>query len=75
MKAVVYYKNGGPDVFEYTDVDVPAVSLSELQLSAAPTLPRRSLRPDLTKRPPGTHKRTNLERRDTHFQGNQMVDL
>jgi hypothetical protein len=24
MKAMVYYKNGGPEVFQWTDVDVPA---------------------------------------------------
>ena len=30
MKAVVYYKNGGPEVFEYTDVDIPAVGQNEV---------------------------------------------
>jgi NADPH2:quinone reductase len=24
MKAMVYYRNGGPEVFQWTDVDVPA---------------------------------------------------
>ncbi len=30
MKAVVYYENGGPDVFKYTHVDVPAVGLNDV---------------------------------------------
>jgi NADPH:quinone reductase len=30
MKAVVYHKNGGPEVFEYTDVEVPAVGPNEV---------------------------------------------
>ena len=30
MKAVVYHKNGGPAVFEYTDAEVPAVSPNEV---------------------------------------------
>jgi NADPH2:quinone reductase len=30
MKAVVYYKNGGPEVFEYTDVDIPTVGRNEV---------------------------------------------
>jgi threonine dehydrogenase-like Zn-dependent dehydrogenase len=30
MKAVVYYENGGLDVFEYTDVDIPAVGPNEV---------------------------------------------
>jgi len=30
MKAVVYYKNGGPDVFEYKDVDIPTEGSNEV---------------------------------------------
>ena len=30
MKAVVYYKNGGPEVFEYKDVEVPAIGPSDV---------------------------------------------
>jgi NADPH:quinone reductase len=30
MKAVVYYKNGGPEVFEYRDVDVPAIGPNDV---------------------------------------------
>lgn len=30
MKAVVYYENGGPEVFRYTDVDVPDVGANDV---------------------------------------------
>lgn len=30
MKAVVYYKNGGPEVFEYTDVEVSTVGPNKM---------------------------------------------
>jgi hypothetical protein len=30
MKALVYYKNGGPEVFQWTDVDVPACRANQV---------------------------------------------
>jgi NADPH:quinone reductase-like Zn-dependent oxidoreductase len=30
MKAIVLYKNGGPEIFEYTDVEVPEVGSHEV---------------------------------------------